>query len=95
MTPDDLTTIAHADRRCTSSQQVSWWSVHEHTGPVLAGVGSWPTAGTPQWCALPDDDPAKLAALYDAARHWALRVETCQQAACVRRPRTGRQSREN
>jgi hypothetical protein len=38
--------------------------------------------GTPAWCALPDTDPAKLAALLDAARHWALRVDSCQQALC-------------
>jgi hypothetical protein len=36
-------------------------------------------AGTPEWCALPDG-PVKLAALYGAARHWALRLETSQQA---------------
>ena len=39
-------------------------------------------AGTPAWCALGDDDPAKLAALLDAAQHHALRVENCQQAKC-------------
>jgi hypothetical protein len=38
--------------------------------------------GTPAWCLLADDDPAKTAALFDAARHWALRLETCQQARC-------------
>jgi hypothetical protein len=63
-----------------NSQQVSWWSVHEHVAPMLEQVQSWPTIGTPTWCQLPDDDPAKLAALLDAAQHWALRVETCQQA---------------
>src|SRR6478736_3987189 len=42
--------------------------------------GGWPTVGTPQWCALDDDDPAKLAALFDAAQHWGLRIEACQQA---------------
>ena len=36
--------------------------------------------GTQQWRELPDDDPRKWAALLDAARHWALRVDTCQQA---------------
>ncbi len=36
--------------------------------------------GSPAWCALPDDDPRKIAAVYDAAQHWALRVEGCQQA---------------
>ncbi|OCB14200.1 hypothetical protein A5717_11625 [Mycolicibacterium porcinum] len=38
--------------------------------------------GTPQWCALADDDPRKLAALFDAAQHWALRVETSQEGQC-------------
>jgi hypothetical protein len=62
------------------SQQVSWWSVHEHVAEQLEQVGSWPMAGTPVWCDLPDGHPAKTAALLDAARHWVLRVETCQQA---------------
>src|SRR5690348_3635085 len=62
------------------NQQVSWWSVHEHVAPLLESAGTWPMVGTPEWCALSDDDPRKLAALYDAARHWALRVETAQQA---------------
>jgi hypothetical protein len=35
--------------------------------------------GTPLWCALDDDDPVKIAALFDAAQHWALRVETHQR----------------
>ena len=47
---------------------------------------SWikPTAG--QWSAhphgalSPTTDPQKWAALLDAAQHWALRLETCQQA---------------
>jgi hypothetical protein len=63
-----------------SSQQVSWWDVHSSVAPWLQIVGSWPTVGTPAWCALPDGNPAKLAALYDAAQHWALRLETCQVA---------------
>ena len=65
----------------TQSQQVSFWDVHEHTAPLLDMVGPFPTVGTPAWCALPDG-PVKLAAIYDAARHWALRLETCQQATC-------------
>lgn len=67
-------------RQPTSAAAVSFWSVHEHIEPFLAEVGSFPMAGTPAWCQLDDDDPAKLAALLDAACHWALRVETCQQA---------------
>ena len=38
--------------------------------------------GSPGWCELSDDDVRKLAAIYDAAQHWALRVETSQQAEC-------------
>ncbi|WP_237394481.1 DUF2742 domain-containing protein [Mycobacterium paraintracellulare] len=59
---------------------MSFWSVHEHIESTLAAVGSWPMAGTPAWCELDETDPRKLASLLDAARHWALRVETCQQA---------------
>jgi hypothetical protein len=69
-------------RPSTSCRQVSWWSVHEHVVPILASVEWWPMVGTPEWCALDDDDPVKLAALLDAAQHWALRVETCQEAHC-------------
>jgi hypothetical protein len=58
-----------------SSQQVNWLTVHEYVEPQLTAVGQWPMAGTPEWCALPDG-PVKLAALYDAARHHALRVDT-------------------
>ena len=35
--------------------------------------------GSVEWCALDDNDLVKTAALLDAAQHWALRVETCQQ----------------
>jgi hypothetical protein len=59
---------------------VSWWSVHEHVAPLLDQVGDWPMAGTPAWCDLDDDDPVKLVALLDAARHWALHLEINQQA---------------
>jgi hypothetical protein len=62
-----------------ASQQVSFWSVHEHVQPLLDLVGDWPVVGSPAWCALPDG-PAKLAALYDAAQHHALRLELNQEA---------------
>lgn len=61
------------------SQQVSWWSVHQAVSPLLTSVESWPLLGTPEWCALPDGDLRKVAALFDAAQHWSLRMETCQQ----------------
>jgi hypothetical protein len=64
----------------TSSAQVCWWVVHEHVAPILATVGAWPMAGTVEWHQLDDDDPRKLAALLDAAQHWALRVDTTQEA---------------
>jgi hypothetical protein len=63
-----------------SSQQVAWWEVHTFVLAALEEARSWPTLGTPAWCCLEDDDPRKTAALLDAARHWALRLETCQQA---------------
>ncbi|MGO9385760.1 MAG: DUF2742 domain-containing protein [Mycobacterium sp.] len=64
------------------SRQVSWWDVHEFVTGWLQCVGEFPMAGTRAWCSLTDNDPRKLAALLDAARHWALRVETCQEAEC-------------
>ena len=63
-----------------SSRAVSWYPVHEYVQPVLNRIGPHPMVGTPEWCALPDDSPAKIAAVFDAAQHWALRIETCQEA---------------
>lgn len=37
-------------------------------------------AGTVEWCQLEDDDPRKLAAVFDAARHHVLRVDAAQHA---------------
>jgi hypothetical protein len=62
-----------------TSSQVSWWSVHEFVAAHLL-VEHWPLIGSPDWCELGDDDPAKLAAVFDASRHWALRLETSQLA---------------
>ena len=73
-------TSATVTPKSTASQQVSWWDVHEYVAPLLGQIGSWPMAGTPAWCDLDDDDPVKLAAIYDAAQHHALRVETAQAA---------------
>jgi hypothetical protein len=65
-----------------SSQQASFWEVHTFVDAAIrqVGVTSWPMAGTPSWCLLADGDPRKFAALFDAAQHWILRIETCQQA---------------
>jgi Protein of unknown function (DUF2742) len=48
----------------------------------LRKVEDWPMAGTPLWCELCDRDPIKWTSVLDAAQHWALRIETCQQAEC-------------
>ncbi|MEQ0643793.1 DUF2742 domain-containing protein [Mycobacterium tuberculosis] len=61
---------------------MSWWAVHElslitRRSWMLPGRGRWPA---PAWRQLDDADPRKWAAICDAARHWALRVETCQEA---------------
>jgi hypothetical protein len=62
------------------SRTVDWWSVHQYVEPLLKEVGSWPMVGSLPWQHLPTDDPAKLAAVLDAARHWALRLDCCQEA---------------
>lgn len=63
-----------------TAKSVSWWDVLAYVMPTLEAVGEWPTVGTPAWCLLPDGEPVKLAAIYDAAQHWALRLECCQEA---------------
>jgi hypothetical protein len=68
--------------RTVESQQVSWWSVHEFVVPKLEKAGDWPRAGTPLWRLLEDRDPAKWAAVLDDAQHWALKLETAQEALC-------------
>lgn len=62
------------------SRQVDWWSVHTFVLPTLIRVESWPLAGSPAWVELADNDPVKLAAIFDAARHHALRIDTAQAA---------------
>lgn len=64
----------------TSSQQVSWWSVHEFVAAVLDQVNGWPLAGTPAWCSLAHEDPRKWAGVLDAGQHHALRIEVNQDA---------------
>lgn len=64
----------------TASRTVDWWSVHQYAEPTLTEVGSWPIVGSLPWQHLPTDDPVKLAAVLDAARHWALRVDAAQEA---------------
>jgi hypothetical protein len=62
-----------------SSRSVRWETVHAYVEPVLARHPGWPMVGTDAWEQA--DDPTRVAALFDAARHWALHVENCQRAA--------------
>jgi hypothetical protein len=65
-----------------SNRLVAWFEVVLWRDRMLErlGVQNFPMVGTPAWCALPDDHPVKLAAAFDAAQHWALRVDTDQEA---------------
>jgi Protein of unknown function (DUF2742) len=63
-----------------SSQQVSFSEVNRFLAELLEQVDDWPMLGTPAWCDLSADDAVKWAAVFDAAQHWALRLETCQEA---------------
>lgn len=74
--------------RTTASRSVAWWPVLTFVADRL-GVETTavpeiskrlPLLGTPAWCALPDDDPAKLAAVLDGGCRWALRLELNQEA---------------
>ena len=62
-----------------ASRTVDWWSVCKFVERYLKRVGQWPMLGTLAWQELPADDPAKLAALLDGARHHALRIDTAQE----------------
>ena len=64
------------------SRQCSWWPVHEYVEATIErlGVQGWPALGTPAWCALPDRDPRKWAAVLQGGEHWALRTEAAQVA---------------
>lgn len=82
-TPADATKqLDHQSSYGQSNRQVAWWEVHLWRDRMLEplGVQDFPMAGTPAWCALPDDHPVKLAAAFDAAQHWALSVDTAQAA---------------
>ncbi len=70
-----------APRQCdTSSREVDWHAVALFADPLLTRFSSLPLPGTPEWVALPDTDPRKLAALINVARFWALDA-TCSQEA--------------
>lgn len=62
-----------------SSQQVSFWAVHQWVESRIGGI-NFPLVGSVAWQQLSDDDPRKLAAVLDAGQHHALRIETGQEA---------------
>ena len=57
-----------------SSQQVSWWAVHDFVDAVLAqaNCGALPWPGTPAWCEMSAGDPRKLLSLAQFGVHHAL-----------------------
>lgn len=70
------------------SQSVAWWPVLTFVADRL-GVEPTvvpeishrlPLLGTPSWCLLADDDPAKIAAVLDGGCRHALRLELNQEA---------------
>ncbi len=62
-----------------ASRSVSWWEVHQFVAAAVAQAEHLPDAGTPAWCSLADDDPAKLLAVAVAGEHHVLRVEIAQE----------------
>lgn len=56
----------------TDRQPITWEPVHAYVGRLLAGRTTTITAGTPEWTALPDDDPAKWISILTAGSRWAL-----------------------
>lgn len=57
---------------------IRWEPVHTFVGRLLAGRHTTITAGTPEWIALPDDDPAKTIAVLTAGSRWCLETELDQ-----------------
>ncbi|XTP33444.1 DUF2742 domain-containing protein [Mycobacterium sp. TJFP1] len=64
-----------------SSQEVSWWAVHQFLSAVVEQVKNTtlPWAGTPAWRELDDTDPRKLLSVAIAGEHHVLRVEIGQE----------------
>lgn len=90
--PSTTPTNAESTSWPVGSQQVDWWAVHlfcrNALGRILqvdsdtaaALIAAGPIAGTPQWSALPDDDPMELAAVVAYSPHHALRINSAQAA---------------
>lgn len=75
-----VTALFKFQELCTALESAQELNDYSVAVKVAAIVGQLPLAGTPAWCALPDDDPRKLLALAAAGEHAVLRWETEQEA---------------
>lgn len=57
---------------------IAWDPVRDFTYRVLGGRTTTIIAGTPEWCALADDDPRKVTALIIAGSRWCLEEEIAE-----------------
>lgn len=55
-----------------TDQPITWDPVREYVYRVLGGRTTTIIAGTPEWIALDDNDPAKTDALITAGSRWVL-----------------------
>jgi len=62
------------------ARAVDLLEVHRLVAPILTQIKSWPAAGTLPWQQLANTDPAKWAAILDAARYGALHMQLRQEA---------------
>lgn len=60
------------------SRQVAWVAVYDLVAPLLGDPHLIP--GTPSWCELGDDDPAKWAALLWPCLWWVIAEDARQTA---------------
>lgn len=60
------------------SYDVSWEAVRNFVYRLPARPNTTIIAGSPEWCALADDDPAKVAALITAGSRWVLEEQIDQ-----------------
>lgn len=61
-----------------TDQPITWGPVRDFVYRVLGGRTTTIVAGTPEWIALPDDDPDKLLAVLTAGSRWCLETELDQ-----------------
>ncbi|WP_081283334.1 DUF2742 domain-containing protein [Mycobacterium asiaticum] len=64
----------------TASRELDWLTVAQFCDPLVARFDSLPLPGSPEWVALPDCDPAKVAAVLQVGRYWVF-DHSCRQEA--------------